>query len=175
MRDHTSGGEFEALFLEHYEGVFRILARLVGSGVAEEVTNEVFLRLSRQPEHWLLTNNVGGWLYRTATRAGIDALRSSAHRKRYEQAAALAGRTGEADGPLQDLLREEHRNRVRTVLSAMKPAQAQLLLMRAEGFSYKEMAERLQVAVGGVGTLLNRAESEFRKRYLKLAGGRQTL
>jgi len=69
--------EFERIFLEHYALVFRILTRLVGCEQAEELANEVFFRLSRQPEQWLVAN-VGGWLHRAATRAGIDALRSSA-------------------------------------------------------------------------------------------------
>ena len=68
------------------------------------------------------------------------------------------------------MLRQEDRESVRRVLSGMKPAQAQILLMRAGGSSYKELADALNVAVGGIGTLLNRAESEFRKRYLKLTG-----
>ena len=162
--------EFESLFLEHYSGILRVLTRLVGRAQAEELANEVFFRLSRQPARWLLTNNVGGWLYRTAVHAGIDALRSSAQRKRYEQAASVENETNEP-GPLTGILRDEDCRKVRMVLSAMKPGQAQILLMRANGSSYKEIAEALQVVIGSVGTLLNRAEAEFRKRYLKLAGG----
>jgi RNA polymerase sigma factor (sigma-70 family) len=169
----SADAEFEAIFLEHYEGVLRILMRLVGSGQAEELANEVFFRLSRQPVRWLVTSNVAGWLYRTAINVGIDALRSAAHRRRYEQAAAREGEQGEA-GPLQQVLRDEDRRKVQRVLSAMKPAQAQILLMRAGGASYKEIAGALDVAVGGVGTLLNRAEAEFRKRYLKISGGSQS-
>lgn len=163
----TADAEFEAIFLQYYAGVVRVLARLVGPGQAEELANEVFFRLSRQSARWLVTNNVAGWLYRAATRAGIDALRSSANRKRYEGAAALeSGQAeGENAGPLHNVLRDEDRRKVHRVLTTMKPAQAQLLLMRASGFSYKEIAEALGIAVGGVGTLLNRAEAEFRRRF----------
>lgn len=169
--------EFEAIFLEHYAGVRRVLARLVGPGQAEELANEVFFRLSQHSVRWLVTNNVAGWLYRAATCAGIDALRSSANRKRYEQAAALESRQASETngGPLRSMLRDEDRKKVHTVLTRMKPAQAQLLLMRASGATYKEIAEALGVAVGGVGTLLNRAEAEFRKRYMKVTGGREEL
>ncbi len=162
--------EFETIFLEHYGRVLGILRRLTGSATqAEELANDVFWRLSRQPAPWLLTNNVGGWLYRTATHAGIDALRASAHRTRYEQ---VAGQEADHDqshaGPLTEVLRAEDRRQVQSVLSQMKPAQAQLLIMRAGDASYKEVAEALNVAISSVGTLLNRAEAEFRKRYLKM-------
>lgn len=174
----AADSEFEALFLEHYPRVLGVLSRVVGNrSQAEELANEVFWKLSRQPASWLLTNHVGGWLYRTAVRAGIDALRASTHRRRHENAAALqTGRIGASETEaLDELLREEQRARVRRVLGSMKPAQAQLLLMRADGLSYKELAETLQLAVGGIGTLLNRAEAEFRKRYLKVTGKMEDL
>jgi DNA-directed RNA polymerase specialized sigma24 family protein len=65
-------------------------------------------------------------------------------------------------------LREEKCRRVRAVLASIKPAQAQLLILRASGLSYKELAEALDVKSSGIGTLLNRAEEEFRNRYLAL-------
>ena len=169
---------FETIFLEHYGRVLRLLVRLVGNRTqGEDLANEVFWKLSRQSEHWLQTNNIGGWLYRTATHAGIDALRATSHRKQYEWAAKPHTRHHKADetGPLREMLREEDRKSVQIVLRAMKPAQAQLLLMRADGASYKELAEALNVAVSGVGTLLNRAEAEFRKHYLKLIEKRNPL
>src|SRR5438270_11167020 len=80
--------QFEAIFLEHYGRVLRLLMRLVGNRTrGEDLANEVFWKLSRHSEHWLRTNNVGGWLYRAATHAGIDALRAASHRKQYEWAA----------------------------------------------------------------------------------------
>jgi RNA polymerase sigma-70 factor, ECF subfamily len=66
------------------------------------------------------------------------------------------------------LLREEKCGRVRSVLASIKPAQAQLLILRTCGLSYQELADALDVQMSGIGTMLNRAEEEFRKRYLAL-------
>ena len=66
------------------------------------------------------------------------------------------------------VLREEERLRVQRTLSGMKPAWAQLLLLRSGGCFYNELAATLRVRTGSVGTLLNRAEADFRKRYLAL-------
>jgi DNA-directed RNA polymerase specialized sigma24 family protein len=101
-------------------------------------------------------------LYRTATKLGIDALRASGRRRQYEEAAGEAGQEGAADSPLDDLLRDEKCRRVRAVLASIKPIQAQLLLLRISGLSYKELAEALDVKMSGIGTMLNRAEEEFR-------------
>lgn len=170
-----SESHFEAVFLEHYPRVLGILTRLTGSRPqAEDLANDVFWRLSRRSAHWLLTNNVGAWLYRTATHAGIDALRAAHRRSRHEQTAALnqRGKDGSA-APLDELLREEDRITVQRVLASMRASQAELLLMRAEGSSYKELALALNVASTGIGTLLNRAEAEFRKRYLRATGNKE--
>ena len=170
--------EFETIFTTHYERVLGVLLRLLGERAhAEEVANEVFWKLCNQPIEAQLGNNVGAWLYRTATHAGIDALRAEARRKRYERAASVHSQAADPaiSGPLQEVLRAEDCKKVRTALGGMKPAQAQILLMRAIGFSYKEVAEALEVSVSGVGTLLNRAEAEFRKRYMKLIGKKENL
>jgi RNA polymerase sigma-70 factor (ECF subfamily) len=52
------------------------------------------------------------------------------------------------------------------VLRQMKERDAQLLILRHSGLSYREIAAALDVAPGSVGTLLARAEAEFEQRYL---------
>jgi RNA polymerase sigma factor (sigma-70 family) len=111
---------------------------------------------------------VGGWLYRTATNLGIDALRVSGRRRRYENEAGEAKAEGAVVGPLDDLLREEKCRRVRSVLGSIKPAYSQLLILRSSGLTYKELADALDVKSSGIGTMLNRAEEEFRNLYLAL-------
>jgi RNA polymerase sigma-70 factor (ECF subfamily) len=175
LRETGLSSAFEAIFQEHYRRVFSLLVRLVGERTqAEDLANEVFCKLYDQPDGAAVWRSPAGWLYRTAANAGIDALRASARRRRYE-AEAGASRASTGGSPLDSALRAEQCRQIRAVLGAMKPAQAQILLMRADGCSYKELAEALQVAVGGVGTLLNRAEAEFRKRYRKLTGHEEVL
>ena len=63
------------------------------------------------------------------------------------------------------MLREERCARVRDVLGALKPRDAQLLLLRADGLAYCEVAGTLGIQPGSVGTLLARAEAEFERRF----------
>ena len=163
---------FEELYLGNYSRTVGVLFRLLGDRTrAEELANDVFLRLYRQGLLPSRDGNVAGWLYRAATNLGIDALRAGARRRQYEDAAArMALETGAAADPLDDVLRAEKRSRVRAVLARLKPAQAQILILRASGFSYKELAEILGVKGGSVGTMLTRAEAEFQKSYLEEYG-----
>ena len=173
--EHWDETDFRAVFLQHYARIVAILMRLLGDlSHAEEVANDAFWRLYRQPA-LQADGNVGGWLYRTATNLGIDALRASSRRRQYEEAAGGARDEGGVGGPLDALLREEKRRRVRVVLALIKPTQAQLLILRSSGLSYKELADALDVKVSGIGTMLNRAEEEFRIRYLALNPNQEEL
>lgn len=168
---------FREAFVEHYGRVTGVLFRLVGDrSRAEDLAAEVFWRLYQQrilPEP---DGNLGGWLYRTATRVGIDALRAAARRRQYEQAAARAiSESATPSDPLRDILREETCRQVRAVLASLRPAHAQLLILRASGFSYKELARILKLRAGSVGTMLIRAEAQFRKRYLRLQGNKEAI
>ena len=173
--EHWDDAEFRAVFVQRYSQIVGILMRLLGdhSG-AEEIANEVFLRLYRRPG-LQIDGNVGGWLYRAATNLGIDALRRSSRRRKYEQGSGQAVDEGTQTDPLNDLLRQEKCQSVRVVLALLKSAHAQLLILRASGLSYRELAETLEVKMSGIGTMLNRAEEEFRLRYLELYPMREEL
>ena len=171
-----SEAEFEAIFLEHYGRIAGVILRLLGERTrAEELANDVFLKLYRTPGVGEANGRVGGWLYRTATNLGIDALRASARRRKYEEAAARSQDGAASGSPLDDMVRAEQRRRVREVLAAIKPAQAQVLVLRASGFSYKELGEVLELRPGGIGTLLSRAQAEFRRAYLELHGSEEEI
>lgn len=166
--DHWDEGEFRSVFFQYYERMVAILVRLLGDrSRSEEIANDALWRLYREPS-LQFDGNVGGWLYRTATNLGIDALRGSARRRQYETEAGREQQLEAKESPLDDVLRAEKCQRVRGVLAEIKPASAQLLILRASGFSYKELADALDIKASGIGTMLNRAEEEFRERYLAL-------
>jgi RNA polymerase sigma-70 factor (ECF subfamily) len=156
---------FDAVFREHYPRVVAMLARLTGDrGQAEEIASDAFCKLSaREPE----TDEPSiAWLYRVATNAGLDGLRGNARRTRREREAHAEGRRLASSGcALEAMLREEQRARVRDVLGEMKPRDAQILLLRAEGMAYRELAETAGVQPSSIGTLLARAEAEFERRF----------
>jgi RNA polymerase sigma-70 factor (ECF subfamily) len=175
MSEGSGLREFEALFVKHYPRIVGILRRIVGDhGRAEDLASEAFLKLYRRPLAQNSDSNVAGWLYRTATNLGIDALRAAARRSRFEQAAGRdAGQNKPTENGFERVERFEREHRVRTVLTAIKPAQAQLLLLRASGDSYKELSAALEIEPGSVGTLLVRAEAAFEQRYLELFGSEE--
>lgn len=157
----------EVMFEEHYPRIVGMLARLTGDrGQAEEIAADVFCKLARGTPLMGGGDGRTAWLYRVATNAGLDAARSNVRRRRREQeAVAERTRTGSQAGALEEMLAEERRGRVQTVLATLKPRDAQLLLLRATGMAYRELAGTLGIQPGSVGTLLARAEAEFERRF----------
>ncbi len=166
-RGRNAGVWFEAVFREHYPRITSLLARITGDrGQAEEIAADVFSKLSQQPDTLREREDLTPWVYRVATNAGLDALRSNSRRRRREEAAgAEQFRTAIQPDALEGILREERRERVREVLGGLKPRDAQLLLLRADGLAYRELAEALGIQPGSVGTLLARAEAEFERKF----------
>ena len=161
-----STAEFDALFLEHWQPICRVLVRLVGDHAeAEDLALETFWQLYRRPPSHDGAQNVGGWLYRVATNLGLNALRARKRRTRHEEQAAKQEPDKGTVDAFDRVAAEEEQRRVREVLSTMEARQAQLLLLRHSGMAYVQVAAALGVSVNSVGTLLARAEREFEKRY----------
>ena len=95
-------------------------------------------------------------------------------RERLERASAeLApdGAAGERDDPLGSLLRLEQQAQVHRALWTLPERQRTCLLLRHAGYSYAEIADTCELAVGSVGVLLARAERTFRDSYQRQQQG----
>ena len=130
---------------------------------AEDVVQEAMVRLWRRsageppadPEAWLFT---------TARHLILDGAKVARNRRRLLASVPVRASEGElADRAVE---REEERERVRGVLERMPERGREILMLRYSGFSYGEIAGRVGVAPGSVGTLLARAEH----RFLELLG-----
>ena len=154
---------FEKPLVRHARAV------LLDTELAKDVVQETFIRfLTEKPR----PDNLGGWLYRVATNLGFNALRSARRRSHYEAISyensagpAAASRSAGAMDPAQAAELADERAQVQAVLRQMKPRDAQILVLRHSGLSYKEIAAALEIAPGSVGTLLARAERAFEQMY----------
>ena len=157
----------EALFRQHYGRMVGMLARLTGDrSHSEEIASDVFHKLSQRPALLASGDDLAAWIYRVATNAGLDALRTNSRRRRREEAAAADGlHLAPQPDALDHMLAAERAARVRDVLASLKPRDAQLLLLRSSGLAYRELAVTLGIEPGSVGTLLARAEAEFQRRF----------
>jgi RNA polymerase sigma-70 factor (ECF subfamily) len=170
-QDETQSSEFEALFMEHWAWVYRLLQRLVGDpSEAEDLALETFLRLYKDRRKHEDGFNFGGWLYRVATNLGLHSIRSWKRRDHYETTAGrYAFEETSETSPAEILAREEERQLVRRALARLNERQSQLLVLRYSGLSYKAIATALDLAPASIGPLLVRAEREFEKQFRAMA------
>ena len=156
-------------FHTYWPRIHALLFRLTGdSDQAEDLALEVFLRLHRQPRLFDPDQNLPAWLHRVAANLGYNALRAARRRQKYEtEAGYLDLQTNGFPDPAREAERTAERTHVRRTLAAMKPRDAQMLLLRHSGLSYAELAAALQLNPSSIGKLLSRAEKEFEKRHPK--------
>jgi RNA polymerase sigma-70 factor (ECF subfamily) len=158
--------DFESFFQAQYAHVARIILRVVRDpGPAEDLAVEVFWKLWRNPR--AQRTNTRAWIYRTAVRMGLDHLRKQCRREKYESLFRLSR---SVPTPEELHFANERDRFVRQTLAAIKKRDAELLVLRSYGLSYEEIAFALGLKLGSIGTLLARAQEEFRKEYMNRYG-----
>lgn len=165
--DLDSEAPLEILFRAHFERIARVIGRMIHDQArAEELAVDVFLKWKRNPQAW--GAKAEGWLYRTATREALDEWRRQRRRERLERFASWFGTA--APSPEQQYQANAEAAQVRVALAALKRRDAQALLLWAEGFAYREIAEALDFPFNNVGSVVSRAQDAFRKEYVKRYG-----
>ena len=155
---------YVALFDSHFTRLFRYFDRLSGEpDLAADIAQETFIKLyERQampdrPEAWLIS--VAMNLFRNA--------RSTGTRRRLLLTVERGERvySDPPPSPEQAAIGRESQSRVRAVIDQMPERERELLLLQAEGYSYRDMADALDLNEASIGTLLARARQLFRAAY----------
>jgi RNA polymerase sigma factor (sigma-70 family) len=160
---------FEATFTRYYSLVYQIAYRCTGGqDEADDIAQEVFLRLYHTPPRASSDGERRAWLCRVATNLSLNALRSRQRRvQREETVMGQPDRNKETvhPNPEQQVLEKEQAEFMRAILAELPERQQTYLLLRSIGLSYAEIAQATGVASASVGALLARAEREFRRKY----------
>ncbi|HEX9894967.1 MAG TPA: sigma-70 family RNA polymerase sigma factor [Gemmatimonadales bacterium] len=155
---------FVELFDANFQRLYRYLDRLSGEAeLAADLAQEAFLRLYRRgslpdaPEAWLVS-------------VAMNLLRNTKSTERRRRGLLTLNRgershSDPAPSPDESLASEHTRQRVRATIDRMPERERRLLLLSAEGFSYRHMAQALDLNPASVGTLLARARRSFREIY----------
>lgn len=128
---------------------------------AEDISQEVFLRLYRSAKSYRSYATLQAYLFRIARNLCIDHLRKKRPETMPEPPEAVSMCT-----PYHHLHASELREKIDGIISGLPENQrAAIHLRHVLGMSYKEIAEALDVTVHAVESLLARARKAFRSRY----------
>jgi len=160
---------FVELFEAHFHSVYRYLNRLSGDPeLAADVAQEAFVKLYQRgslpdvPEAWVIS--VAMNLFRNA---------ATTRSRRLRLLTPARGENVLSDPPPAPdaaVEAEDTRRRVRSALDRMSERERHMLLLRAEGLSYRDIAAALLMNEASVGVLLARARRAFRKIYEESSG-----
>ena len=156
--------EFRAVFDARFPALFRLLDRYSGDALlASDAAQQAFVRLY---ERGTMPADVGAWLVSVALNLVRDEQRRTARRRRLLLRRSVSDTMADAaPSPEDDVLAVERRVLVRRALNMLSERERAMLLLREEGYSYRELASALDVTESGVGTMLARAREAFREAY----------
>lgn len=154
------------LFRRYSGPVFRYADRLLGSRPeAEEVAQEVFLKLITRVDQYDGRAPVASWLFAIAANACRDRLRRTGRRGAVPLDAVAEAAA--PDPPADRLLVESERRRlVRRALARLSDEQREaLILARYHGLPYAEIARTLEISEGAVKTRIFRAMEKLKEVF----------
>lgn len=145
-------GAVHLLFATYRDGVFRYLSRIVGPTDASDLTQEVFLRVSRSPVPDDTPGAERAWIFRIARNLALN------HRRDSERRPHLVP---PRDAP--SAARQEDALALRQALDQLAPLDRDVFLLReAAGLSYDEIASTCELTPDAVRSRLHRARLQLR-------------
>jgi RNA polymerase sigma-70 factor (ECF subfamily) len=172
--------DFDAIHAEFRPKVLRYLKGLVGPDEAEDICQNVFLKVHAGLKDFRGEASLSTWIYRIATNAALDRLRTrsfgqTAHVASDAEAPSdvsnesavtdLAGNTHQPSAE-SSFIRSEMNECIKTYVDDLPESYRTVLaLSDLEGFKNREIAEILDLSVDTVKIRLHRARHELKKRF----------
>ena len=175
VRD-DSAAAFEELMLRYQNRVLTVLENLVGRREqAEDLTQEVFLRVFRARKRYVPGSKFSTWLFTIVNNVASNARRTLSRRKEInldtdssgpqgKQSIAQLAQAASGQMPTRLLDKAEARDMVLAALSALNERQRMaVLLCKFEGMSYTDIAEAMEMTPKAIKSLLSRARVNLRE------------
>jgi RNA polymerase sigma-70 factor, ECF subfamily len=163
---------FTELVDRHRDAVVNLTYRYLGNkSDAEDLAQEVFLKVYRARSRYEPAAKFTTWLYRVAANACLNEVRDRRRRPTFGASpfegedASFPAADRAASSPLEEAERSEMREQVRMALAGLPERQRMaLLLNKFHGLGYEELADSLEMTVPAVKSLLVRARENVRLR-----------
>ena len=161
--------EFEEAFTLHHRTVFRAARSVVSdAALAEDVTQETFLRLYKNLGAITTEEMLRPWLIRVAINVAKNTIRTNIRANtRDENYVKDTGKTSEASVEV-DYEEYSSVNEIYQALNKVKEPLRSCLILKQQGLSYREIASSLELNESSIGTYVARARAEFARVYGKV-------
>lgn len=145
----------------HYEPLYRYAFRLAGTAAdAEDLTQEAFCKAQLRLHQLREPTRAKSWLFSILRNAYLHRRRSNSHHKEVALDAI-----GDLAGPPADPLPNVDPDQLQAALNDLPEAfRTPVILFYFEEFSYRDIAEQMDVPIGTVMSRLARAKAHLRSR-----------
>lgn len=166
---------FDFLLAKYRRPIIHFMYRMVrNEAVAEELAQEVFLRVYRSRETYRAEARFSTWLYRIATNLGVNHARDTRHERTastvyLDEPDSESGSTpdvaDQTPGAEANILRRERMAAIREHVMALPERQRMAVLMhKYEGMDYKQIGDVLKLSESATKSLLFRAYQTLREK-----------
>jgi len=163
--------EFDEAFTLHHRTVFRAARSIVrDNGLAEDVTQEVFLRLYHNLDSIKDAEMLRPWLIRVALNVAKNTIRGNIRANTREENYVKANEEESVITVETDYEQREEAKEVYRALNLIKEPLRSCLILKQQGLSYREISETLSLTETSIGTYIARARAEFVRHYGKIGG-----
>lgn len=163
------GISFDEAFTLHHRTVFRTARSVVrDDGLAEDVTQEVFLRLYNNSGSIENEEMLRPWLIRVAINTARNTLRGKIRANTRDENYVKETVETEVCSAEITYEQQETATEVQKALSKVKEPLRSCLILKQQGLSYREIAETLDLTETSIGTFIARARKEFVRFYGKI-------
>ena len=175
---------FESEALSFLDALYRTALRMTRSEAeAEDLVQETYIRAFRFRQQFTPGTNLKAWLFRILTNTFINQYRRKAARPEttelddVEESILYRHMRDVSPGssspnPEAELIDNTLSSEVKEALEALPEKFRTTLLLDVEGFSYKEIAEMLDIPIGTVMSRLHRGRKFLQKRLYDVARDR---
>lgn len=158
--------DFDEVFTLHHRTVFRAARSVVqDGGLAEDVTQEVFLRLHNNLDSIADAEMLRPWLIRVALNVARNTLRGNTRANTREENYVKEIDEATSFTAEKDLENREKMRQVQCALQKVKEPLRSCLVLKQQGLSYREIAASLELNEASIGTFVARARREFVRFY----------
>ncbi len=170
----TTGLEFRDVYDEFHEELNRYLERIVGKNDAEDLTQEVFLKINKGLRDFQGKSSLSTWVYRIATNAALDKMKSRSCREgretvTLEEISREPENRCVAEGSLsaeREAIRNEMNECIREFVDRLPTDyRVVILLSEMKDLRNQQMADILGISLDAVKIRLHRARARLKAEF----------
>jgi RNA polymerase sigma-70 factor (ECF subfamily) len=170
--------DFQDVYDEFHAKILHYLVRMVGSDEAEDLTQEVFMKINRGLKEFRRESKLCAWVYRIATNAALDRLQSRSFRE-SGQRISLSSSDEEGEAGLQDssvqgeslsaereAIRQEMNECIREFVDKLpENYRTVIILSELKDLKNQDIADVLRVSLDTVKIRLHRARARLKEEF----------